>query len=525
VLGRDRNPLVEAVSRAPLRVRTKLVIAFALIVALILAVAGLGLKVLGDSNERAASLGTLQQRTATYRSLQTEARDVRQLLALRLASDPSVAAYLGQSPSAAPSGRAWTLVDQAIAAALTQLHPNEASFGFRPPAGDEAQLARARRDASRVSAAVNHLITLDGAGASTAATHAPLADAIAAVNDLSAITDNLASTTRAQTDALIAQSSDSYGSSRRLFFVVGAVSLALAVLLGLVLSGSLVGPIRQITARQGEIARGDFSRHIAVPNRDELGALAANLNVMSDELERLYGELATASRHKSEFLANVSHELRTPLNAIVGFSELLLLGTYGPLAEAQARAVTDVHDAGRHLLSVINDILDLSKIEAGKMELDLSRVSLRETLESGLRMHADRAGRAGVEMGLSIQPDDITLVADDRKVRQVVFNLLSNAVTFTPPGGRVDVSANLAGDVAEVAVRDTGRGVAEADREIIFEEFRQGERRNGEPREGTGLGLPLSRRFVELHGGRLWVEPANGAGSTFRFTLPVAQEA
>ena len=273
--------------------------------------------------------------------------------------------------------------------------------------------------------------------------------------------------------------------------------------------------------RLAAIASGDFSRHVEVANRDELGALGANVNRMNDELDRVYRELETTSRHKSEFLANMSHELRTPLNAIIGFSELLQLQPYGELNERQLGYVEDVLDAGRHLLSLINDILDLSKIEAGKMELDLSEVSIRDALESGLTMHAERASRAGVSLELEAG-DDVTVQADERKLRQVVFNLLSNAVKFTPPGGRVDVSAHPNDGVVTVAVTDTGPGIALEDQELVFEEFGQA-RGVSNDGEGTGLGLPLARKFIELHGGRLWIETVAGSGSSFRFTLPVEQ--
>jgi signal transduction histidine kinase len=304
---------------------------------------------------------------------------------------------------------------------------------------------------------------------------------------------------------------------------VGAASILLALTLGFVLSWSLIGPIQRTGTRLAEIAAGDFSKHVEVPNRDELGALAVNLNRMNDELQRLYGELETVSRHKSEFLANMSHELRTPLNAIIGFSELLQQQLVGELNEQQLGYVDDVLDAGRHLLSLINEILDLAKVEAGKMELDLADVSLRPALESGLTMNAERASRAGVALGLTLDPDEITVRADERKLRQVVFNLLSNAVKFTPPDGRVDVSATITAGVVEVAVADTGPGIAPEDQELIFEEFRQARADSGNRQDGTGLGLPLSRKFIELHGGRLWVESVPGAGSTFRFTLPVEQ--
>jgi signal transduction histidine kinase len=218
----------------------------------------------------------------------------------------------------------------------------------------------------------------------------------------------------------------------------------------------------------------------------------------------------------------MSHELRTPLNAIIGFSEVLREQMFGELNEQQLSYVDDVLAAGRHLLSLINDVLDLAKIEAGRMDLDLAPVSILDVLQTGMTMHGERASRAGVALGLRVVPEDMVVEADERRVRQVVFNLLSNAIKFTPREGRVDVSAEVRDGHVEIAVADSGTGIVQADLERIFEEFDQG----GTHRvDGTGLGLPLSRKFVELHGGRLWVESVLGAGSTFRFTLPVEREA
>jgi len=522
-LSRADNPLVRAVGRVPVKVRTKLLVAFAVIVALLIAVAVLGLRVLGQSNSRVESLGTLQLRAATYQGLQTQAAQLRQLLALRVAEDSNVTTYLGGSSSSVLGGPGWVLVDQAIAAALSQLGPatNESRFGFAPPSEDEALLDRIRQDYRRLSRTLTQIIAFDRTGTTGNDSKPLLTEAINTDNDLGFLTDQLATTTRAQTDALIAQSRRSYVSSRNLFIGVGAGSIVLALLLGFVLSRSLIGPILRAEARLAEIAAGDFSRHVEVPNRDELGSLASNLNRMNDELRRLYEELETVSRHKSEFVANMSHELRTPLNAIIGFSELLQEQMPGELNEQQLGYVDDVLDAGRHLLSLINDILDLSKVEAGRMELDLADVSLRHALESGLTMHAERAARTGIALGLKLDPEEITIRADERKLRQVVFNVLANAVKFTPAGGRVDVSAEMTNGVVEVAVADTGPGIAPEDQELIFEEFQQARGDPGKRQEGTGLGLPLSRKFVELHGGRLWVESVQGEGSTFRFTLPV----
>jgi len=196
---------------------------------------------------------------------------------------------------------------------------------------------------------------------------------------------------------------------------------------------------------------------------------------------------------------------------------------FGELNERQLAYVDDVLEAGRHLLSLINDVLDLAKIEAGRMDLELSQVEIPDILRSAISMHSERAGRGGIQIGLTMDPGAITITADARRVRQVVFNLLSNAVKFTPADGRVDVSAHLDDGRVEIAVADTGPGVAAQDLDTIFEEFKQ--TTGGKQAEGTGLGLPLSRKLVELHGGRLWVESEVGKGSTFHFTLPVRQGA
>jgi len=521
--SRIDNPLVRAIGRAPVTVRTKLVVAFAGIAVLLVAFAILGLRVLAQSNARVATLGTLQLRAAKYQSIQTQARQLRQLLALRAAQDPNLSLYIPGSASNSFGDRSWSLVDEAIAAAVAQLGPasNETRFGFVPPPQDEALLVRIRSDFRRFSQTLHRIIALDRADAPSSKVRPHLATVIAVDNDLSALTNTLAVRTSAQTETVVAENRSAYITSRNLLIGVGAASIVLAVLLGLVLSWSLVVPIQRTEARLAEIAAGDFSRHVEVANRDELGRLAANLNRMNDELRRVYEELETVSRHKSEFLANMSHELRTPLNAIIGFSELLQQQMFGELNEQQLGYVEDVLDAGQHLLALINDILDLSKVEAGKMELDLSDFSLRDALESGLTMYAEGATRAGVALVLSLDPNEIAVKADERKLRQVVFNLLSNAVKFTPAGGRVDVLARMADGVVEVAVTDTGPGIAPEDQGLIFEEFRQVRGISGMRHEGTGLGLPLSRKLVELHGGRLWVESVQGQGSTFRFTLPV----
>ncbi|HZM27618.1 MAG TPA: GAF domain-containing protein, partial [Gemmatimonadales bacterium] len=238
------------------------------------------------------------------------------------------------------------------------------------------------------------------------------------------------------------------------------------------------------------------------------------------EIEDKSRQLEVASQHKSEFLANMSHELRTPLNAIIGFSEVLTDRMFGELNEKQDEYLKDIYASGQHLLSLINDILDLSKIEAGRMELELADFHLPQAIDNALVLVRERALRRGIKLEPSIDSHLGEIRGDERKIKQVLLNLLSNAIKFTPEGGRVGVRAEPVDEHVKVAVSDTGVGIAPEDHEAVFEEFRQVGTAEKKA-EGTGLGLALARKFIELHGGRIWVQSQVGVGSTFTFTLPV----
>ena len=261
----------------------------------------------------------------------------------------------------------------------------------------------------------------------------------------------------------------------------------------------------------------------------ELLTTFANQSALAIQNARLFRELAyksrhleVASQHKSEFLANMSHELRTPLNAIIGFSEVLTDRMFGELNEKQDQYLKDIYASGTHLLSLINDILDLSKIEAGRMELESTEFHLPTAIENALTLVRERAGRRSLGLQTNIDDRLGQIQADERKVRQVVLNLLSNAIKFTPEGGRIEVGAVPKDGFVEVSVSDTGTGIAPEDQEKVFEEFRQ-VGTAAKKIEGTGLGLTLCRKFVELHGGRIWVKSELGEGSTFTFTIPMRQ--
>jgi signal transduction histidine kinase len=493
--------LPRLVARVPATVHAKLIVAFLTIVVLLIAVGAVGLKALTGVNRRAEDLVKLQRKIAAYRQLQ---------------HDTTGQLY---SVSAALLVRDERTLD----ATLRQLN----QFGYdldrlQFVAKDEAELlSQVREDYEKFIKVVTDVIDRIRSHHDAEARELQLSRATPLADRLERLTNQLVNKAEADMVASIEASHEEYVASRWVVIAFGGGAIVLALVLGYAISWSLIGPVKQMDEGLRQITGGDFSTHVAVANRDELGALAQNLNRMANELGRLYQQLEATSRHKSEFLANMSHELRTPLNAIIGFSEVLGDRMFGELNDKQAEYIQDILSSGRHLLSLINDILDLSKVEAGRMELALERFDLPTTLENTLTLIRERASRRG--LGLSLDVDDGLgeIVADERKVRQIVLNLLSNAVKFTPEGGSVGVKAALADRAVEVSVADTGIGIAPEDHAAVFEEFRQVGTDYARKHEGTGLGLALTKKFVELHGGTIWLKSAPGEGSTFTFTLPV----
>jgi GAF domain-containing protein/HAMP domain-containing protein/anti-sigma regulatory factor (Ser/Thr protein kinase) len=301
---------------------------------------------------------------------------------------------------------------------------------------------------------------------------------------------------------------------KRIAGVAGSFSVAFAPMLW---EGRGVGAIQ--VSRDPPQAFSDKELALLKTFADQAVIAIQNARLFN-ELEAKGRELEQANRHKSEFLANMSHELRTPLNAIIGFSEVLSEKMFGDVNDKQLEYLLDIHSSGQHLLSLINDILDLSKIEAGRMELDLATTSLPMLLDNCTTLVRERASRQGLTLALDVEPDVGDWVADVRKLKQVVINLLSNAVKFTPAGGRVTLRARRLEHAVEIAVVDTGVGIAPDQQALVFEEFRQAGGDYLRKSEGTGLGLSLAKRFVELHGGTIRVESAPGRGSTFAFILP-----
>jgi len=249
-------------------------------------------------------------------------------------------------------------------------------------------------------------------------------------------------------------------------------------------------------------------------------ALAIHNARLFREIEDKSRQIEAANRHKSEFLANMSHELRTPLNAIIGFSEVLQEQLFGELNEKQAEYTSDILTSGQHLLALINEILDLSKVEAGRMELELASFDLPLAIDNARTFVRERAVKHGITLDVDVDERLGEYIGDERKIKQILLNLLSNAVKFTPEGGRISIIASKTDNGAEISVTDTGIGIAPEDQPKIFEEFRQVGSDSTHKTEGTGLGLTLAKKFVELHGGKIRVESEPGKGSTFTFTLP-----
>ncbi len=311
-------------------------------------------------------------------------------------------------------------------------------------------------------------------------------------------------------------------------------AILLALLLGFVISWSFILPVREADGFLSQVAKGNFGASIDVPNRDEFGVLAAHMNQMSRELRQLYEnqrqaaqqlralneQLERASKAKSDFLASMSHELRTPLNAILGFTEMVLDDVYGAVPASIKEPVTDIHTCGRQLLRLINDVLDLSKIEAGRMELSLEDYLVEDLVTTVRLSLRSLAAEKGLEFVAATQPDIPLAFGDWKRITQCLTNLAGNALKFTRQG-RVQIVAECRGETLLFRVSDTGIGIPPDQMAGIFEEFRQVDPTITQEFGGTGLGLSITKKFVEMHGGRLWVESEPGKGSTFSFSIPL----
>ena len=498
--------LVTAVAGLPLRVQTKLLIAFLTIVMLLIVLGTVGLYTLSGINQRAEELIQSERKIAAYRQVQ---------------HDTTSQLYSVSSALLVSDQRA---LDNA---ALRQLRDQ---FGYdlerlQFVAKDELRLlGSVREDYDQFIAVVTRVVELIRSGRVAEAREAQLKEARPLANRLERLTDELVNKAEADTVSVIDASGEAYRTSQTIFiaFALGAIALALA--LGRIISWSVTGPIQEIDATLGAIAAGDFARQVMVGNRDEpRDAGRPRQPRMSVRLGNLYQQLEAASAHKSAFLASMSHELRTPLNAIIGYSEMLHETAEDTGPDAFLPDLVKIRDAGKHLLALINDILDLSKIEAGKMDIYLERVHLGELVDE-VRAIVEPMVAANRNFLETECPPLEAFNTDRTKLKQCLLNLLSNAAKFTHDG-RVSLRVGTAGTDVRFVVQDTGIGMTEDQQSRLFQAFTQAEAATSRQYGGTGLGLAITRHFCDLLGGKIAVETAFGRGSTFIITLPNAGSA
>ena len=493
------NLLVGPVARLPVRVQTKLLIAFLAIVALLIALGAIGLYELSAVNQRTEDLIRSERKIAAYRQVQHDTTSqLYSISSALLVSD-----------------------ERTLDSALRQLN----QFGYdlerlQFVAKDEIKLlGKVREEYDRFITVVTRVVELIRGGHVEEAREAQLKEARPLANRLERLTNELVNKAEADVVAGIEASGEAYRTSQMIVvaFVLGAIALAL--ILGRTISWSLIGPIREIDARLAEIASGDFTQRVKVGNRDELGALAAHVNQTSEQLGELYRQLEAASEHKSAFLASMSHELRTPLNAIIGYSEMLHETAQDEGQEEFLPDLAKIRDAGRHLLGLINDILDLSKIEAGKMDLYLEEVDLAGLVEE-VRSIVEPLAAANANRLEIVCPGTLgTLYTDRTKLKQSLLNLLSNAGKFTHEG-RIKLEVSPAAGEISFIVSDTGIGMTEEQQSRLFQAFSQADASTTRQYGGTGLGLAITKHFCEMLGGRIAVESTPEQGSTFTITLP-----
>jgi signal transduction histidine kinase len=484
----------------PARVQTKLLAAFLTMVALLIVLGAVGQRVLSAANQRTQDLITLEHKIAAYRQVQHDTTS--QLY--------GVASALLLSD------------EQALDAALRQLN----QFGYDVDrlqfvAKDEVELlGKFQHEYERLTKVVTQVVQLIRSGRAADARALQLAQAGPLADRLERLTNKLVNKAEADMVSAIDASAEAYRASQWIVIAFALGSIILALGLGYAISWSVIGPVKEIEARLRQIAAGDFSQRLHVVNRDELGALADDVNRTCERLGLLYQQLEAASRHKSEFLANTSHELRTPLNAILGYTDLIQDNIYGEVPEKIREVLDRVRSNGRHLLGLINDVLDLSKIEAGRLTLSITDYSMREVVQTAVTATANLAAEKHLALTAAISENLPPGQGDERRLTQVLLNLVGNAIKFTERG-EIVVKAAAADGAFEVSVSDTGPGIAPRDHERIFEEFQQVDSSSTRKKGGTGLGLSISKRIIELHGGRIWVESELGRGSVFRFTLPL----
>jgi signal transduction histidine kinase len=507
------RPVVDAVARLDFSVHRKLLFGFLAGAVLLVGLAILSVGVIGRMSDRVAELDKLESKASHAQQMLYWVTAQSHYRAMALLTRNKTKDY--NADVAKAKQKFLNLLTQ-----MQQAGPADAAF-YQNLAAANATFAQA---SARVLAAYNA-----GDYAQAQELH------ISQEHTQSHVLENALNPFIATAEQQMTQAQAAFDSDRRLLIglvlAFSAVSVLVALTLGFILSWSFILPIRKMERALAGITAGDFTQRVQVPNRDELGTLARDLNsttsrlaklfdderVLADELSVTNASLARASEAKSRFLASVSHELRTPMNAILGFTDALLAGVDGPLNEDQTASLGWVQKGGRDLLGLINEILDLSKIEAGKLTIEAEPFDPRELVEAVVAQHRSLAAQKGIRFAWHDAGAPTQVVLDRQRVRQVLVNLVGNAIKFTQQG-EVDVETSVGGGgELQVAVRDTGPGIAAEDHDAIFEEFRQASGSSA----GIGLGLAISRRLARVMGGEITLQSEPGRGSVFLLTLPV----
>ena len=516
-----RSPLgglVQRVARIRASVHAKLLGAFFLIALLLIAMGAMSLQAINSVARQSRLLDQAHQRVEVSRQIahtvSAQMNFIRNAVLLR--DEATIESILRESDR---FGNALAVLDQSAASE------------------EREAIQRIREVHTQVLSTVGAVATLIRAGKVDEAMTLHLNESQPLYREVTSLVTRVVQSEEAGMARLRPQVA---AASREALWLMGgfaAASIFLALLLGFVISWSFILPVREAEAFLAQVAKGDFSASIDVPNRDEFGALAARMNAMSRELHqlnedqrraaqqlrRLNAELEQASRAKSDFLANMSHELRTPMNAILGFTEMITDGVYGDVPPEIREPVADINTCGKQLLRLINDVLDLSKIEAGRMELALDAYSVEDVVNTVKTSLRSLAAEKGLDFVTVVQPDLPPCHGDAKRITQCLVNLAGNALKFTREG-RVEIGAEIRDDALLFRVSDTGIGIPASQLGHIFEEFRQVDATITREFGGTGLGLSITKKFVELHGGRIWVESEDGKGSTFFISMPVTVE-
>jgi len=514
-ITRPFQPLVNLVAATPASVHTKLLAGFLATAVLLVAMAGFSVVIIERINQRSQEISRLQEKID----------DTRQMLyAVTAQSHYRAMAFLTKDNTFNDKVTAQKAEFSRLLAAVETLS-----------GGRNADIFRSVHDSNaRYDAASAQVLALYKAGDLAGAINLHLKDEHRISHELE--TEMAQLLAAYHLDMTAAQ--NAFQGDRTLLLAMfggfSVLSVALAMLLGFLFSWAIIQPVRRIDRSVAGIAAGDFHQRVEVPNRDEFGSLSANVNRMAGRLGIVYAQqaslnknlvaaneaLETASKAKSSFLAGMSHELRTPLNAIIGFTDALLAGVDGPMNDEQRASLTWVQRGGRDLLALINDILDLSKIEAGKLAITPESFNPLELVASVQGQHRPLAEPKGLTMVLRDEGAPEQVVLDRQRTRQILANLIGNAVKFTSVGGIVIAVSGAAAGRLVVTIQDTGPGIEPGDIGRIFEEFRQVGPSAGKT-EGTGLGLAISRRLARAMGGDITVTSIPGKGSTFTLDLPV----